>query len=58
MSIPKTRLDVSEDAPENDSHARRPLTLVENIFGTLKVLAGMGVVGAALWAADLWIAGR
>jgi hypothetical protein len=58
MSVPKTRPDVSEDAPASDAHAPRPRTLAENITATLKLLAGMGVVGAALWMADLWIAAR
>ena len=31
MSVPKTRPDVSEDAPADDAHAPRPLTLAENI---------------------------
>jgi hypothetical protein len=58
MSIPETRPPVSDDARANDAHAPRPLTLVENIVVTLKVLAGMGLVGVALWAANLWIAAR
>jgi hypothetical protein len=54
MSVPKTRPDVSEDAPANDAHAPRPLSLTENIVLTAKVLAGIGMLGAALWAANLW----
>lgn len=54
MSVPKTR----PDAPEEDVRATRPLTLAENIIATLKVLAGMGLVGAALWATELWIGAR
>jgi hypothetical protein len=56
MSIPKTRPDVPEDAPADDAHAPRPLSLAENIIMTLKVLAGAGLLGAALWAANLWTA--
>jgi hypothetical protein len=58
MSVPKTRPDVSEDAPENDARAPRPLTLAENIVATIKVLTVMGLVGAALWMADSWIVAR
>ena len=58
MSIPKTRPDVSEDAPAEDTHVRRHLTLAENIVLTVKVLAVMGLLGAALWAANLWTAAK
>ena len=56
MSIPKTRPDVSEDARAEETHVPRRLTLAENIVLTAKVLAVMGLVGAALWAANLWTA--
>ncbi len=58
MSVPKTRQAVSEDAPANDTHAPRPLTFAENIILTLKVLGGLGLIGAALWAANLWTAAK
>ena len=58
MSVPKTRPAASEDAPADDTHAPRPLTLVENIVLTLKVLAGLGAIGGALWAASLWTAAK
>ena len=58
MCVPKTRPDVSEDAPEDEVHAPRPLTLTENLVLTLKVLAGLGLLGAALWAANLWTAAK
>ncbi len=58
MSVSKTRPVVSEDAPEADAQAPRPLTLAENIVLTLKVLAVMGLLGAALWAASLWTAAK
>jgi hypothetical protein len=57
MSVPKTRPDVSTDTPSDNAHKPRPLTLAENIVLTLKLLAGVGLLGVALWAADLWIAG-
>ncbi len=53
MSVPKTRPAVPEDAPANDAHAPRPLSLRENIVLTLKLLAGLGLLGAVLWAAGL-----
>ena len=58
MSVPKTRPAVSEDAPADDAHAPRPLTFTENVVLTLKVLGGLGLLGAALWAANLWTAAR
>jgi hypothetical protein len=57
MSVPKTHPDVSEDAPEDEAHTPRPLTLGENIVLTVKLLAGVGLLGTALWAVDLWING-
>ena len=56
MSIPKMHPDVSQDAPEDDARAPRPLTFRENIIATLKVIAGMGLIGGALWIAEIWIA--
>ncbi len=58
MSVPKTRPVVSEDTPEGDAHAPRPLPLAENIVLTLKVLTVMGLLGAGLWAASLWTAAK
>lgn len=56
MSVPKTRPDVSEHAPATDAHTPRPLTSFENIVLTFKLVAGLGVVGALLWAVDRWAA--
>lgn len=58
MSVPKPRPAASEDARADDAHAPRPLTLAENIVLTLKVLAGLGLLGAALWTANLWTAAQ
>ena len=55
MSVPKIQPDVLQDAPEDDARAPRPLTRRDNIIATLKVLAGMGLVGGALWIAELWM---
>ena len=54
MKDPKTPPAASQDAPVEDSHAPRALTLVENIVLTLKVLVGLGMLGAALWAVNAW----
>jgi hypothetical protein len=58
MSVSKERPDVLEDAPADNAHAPRPLSLTENIVLTLKVLGGLGLLGAALWAANLWTAAK
>jgi hypothetical protein len=58
MSIPKTPPDVAEAAPANGAHAPRPLTFAQNVVLTFKLLAGMGLLGAVLWAASLWTAAR
>jgi hypothetical protein len=58
MSVPKIRPAAPEGAAANDAHAPRPLTLAQNIVLTLKVLGGLGLLGAVLWAANLWTAAR
>ena len=58
MSVPKTRPDVSKGEPDNDKHAPRHLTLVENIVLTLKLLCGLGLLGGVLWAVNLWTAAK
>jgi hypothetical protein len=55
MNISKTQPDVSKDTPENDGQRSRPVTLRENVVLTLKLLAGMGLLGAALWSVDVWM---
>ena len=50
--------DVSEHGPADDAHAPRPLTFAENIILTFKVLASVGLLGVALWAANLWITAK
>ena len=34
---------------------RKP-TFTENVIMTIKILAGFGFIGAALWAVNLWVA--
>ena len=58
MNVRETRPAVPEDAPKDDVHAPRHLTPAENFILTLKVLAGMGLVGGALWAANFWLAAK
>ena len=58
MNVPETRPDMSDNTPATDAYAPRPLTLAENIVLTLKVLGGLGLLGAALWAASLWTAAQ
>ena len=41
-----------------DTHAPRRLTFAENVILTVKVLAGFGLLGAALWGINLWTAPR
>jgi hypothetical protein len=53
-----TRLQEAEIPSATDTQARRKLTLAENVILTIKVLAGFGLVGAALWAISLWKAVR
>lgn len=45
-----------EDATDPD--APRKLTLVENAILTIQVLAGFGLMGAALWGISLWTSAR
>jgi hypothetical protein len=48
------RFDMS--VPKNDPHAPSSLTFTENLILTLKVLGGLGLIGAGLWAANVWTA--
>ena len=47
---------VSEDAVSTNLHAPRKMTFAENVILTIKVLAGFGLLGAALWGISLWTA--
>jgi hypothetical protein len=47
----ETRTEVAGTA---EAHAPRKLTVVENAILTAKVLAGFGLIGAALWGVTLW----
>jgi hypothetical protein len=53
------RVPEHESTPETvDAHATRRMTLVENVILTVKVLAGFGLLGTALWAISSWTSGR
>ena len=54
----ETRLAEAEAASVADANAPRRMTLVENVILTIKVLAGFGLVGVALWGISLWKAMR
>lgn len=45
---------VPEAGRADGRHAPRRMTFRENVILTIKVLAGFGVLGAALWAVNLW----
>ena len=53
-----TRLAGAETAGVSEAHEPRKPTLAENVIMTIKVLAGFGLVGAALWAVNLWTSAR
>ena len=49
------RLAESETAGAgSETHAPRRLTFAENVIMTIKVLAGFGLLGVALWAMNVW----
>ena len=54
----ETRLAEAEAAGVTDANASRRMTFAENVILTIKVLAGFGLVGAALWGISLWKAMR
>ena len=58
MRVTKTRPAALEDVPANDVPAPRKPTFTENVILTLHALAVLGLLGAALWAANLWTAAR
>ena len=46
------------DTDVADGHAPRHLAFRENLILTIKVLAGFGLLGAALWGINLWTAAK
>jgi hypothetical protein len=47
-------LENSRTEAPDDSYAPRNLTFAENAILTIKVLAGAGLVIAAIWGLSLW----
>ena len=41
---------------ETGDYAPRPLTFAENAMLTIKVLGGLGVIGALIWGINMWTA--
>ena len=56
--FPKRARTASEDAPANDAHCAAPADPRREHVLTVKVLGVFGLLGAALWAANLWTAAR
>lgn len=61
----KTGQRVESRAPEADvssaatnERAPRKMTFAENAKVTIQVLAGFGLLGAALWGVELWTSAR
>ena len=52
----ETHVAESETTASTESRAARKMTFTENVIMTIKILAGFGLVGAALWAVSLWTA--
>ena len=48
----------AEIAGAPDVHAPRKLTFAENLIVTIKILAGFGLLGAALWGIELWTSAK
>lgn len=46
---------VGESAGGGDLYAPRKMTFAENVILTIKVLAGFGFLGGALWGISLWV---
>jgi hypothetical protein len=55
----ETRLAEADiSGTETFEHAPRKMTFAENVVLTIKVLAGFGLLGAALWGIRLWTSAR
>jgi hypothetical protein len=50
----ETCLAEAEVAVATDANGTRKITFAENVILTIKVLAGFGALGAALWGISLW----
>ena len=56
MSIENKTMPEPGSGTATDAHAPRKLSFRENVILTIKVLAGFGLLGVALWAVKLWTA--
>lgn len=54
----ETRVAPSATAAPTETHTPRKMTVAENAVLTIKVLAGFGLLGAALWGVSLWTAAK
>jgi hypothetical protein len=54
----ETRLAEAEVDGATEVYRPRKMTFAENVILTIKVLAGFGLLGAALWGISLWNAAR
>jgi hypothetical protein len=50
----ETRLPEPETGDADQAHHPRKMTFAENVILTIKVLVGFGLLGALLWAANVW----
>lgn len=53
-----TRLDEAEIASTTDAYAPSKMTFAENVILTIKLLVGLGLLGAALWGISVWTSAR
>ena len=54
----ETLLAEVEAGGATNANAPQKMTLAENVILTLKLLAGLGLIGLALWGIILWKAAR
>jgi len=50
--------DTKNSAVAEETHQHRRMTVAENVILTIKVLAGFGFLGAALWGVNLLTSAR
>lgn len=50
----ETRLAEAEVSDATDANRPRQMTVAENVILTIKLLGGLGLLGAVLWGINLW----
>ena len=55
LNVSQPTVAESEDPDASTPHESRKPTLAENTIVTIKILAGFGLLGTAIWAIDLWV---